>query len=289
MLSLLPLLLMQVGPMPGAGAPPAVPEELLEQRRLNRARAASSAEPALPARPARDVDPCREAAQIAPLDAVETAEDRLASAQGAERSIAAECLGFALSALERWDEAEAAFAQSLEAAPAGEASRRAELAAAAAIAAEATGDYQRALTRFETALGEARAAREAALAGRIARDMAHPLHRLGQADRAAAMLAEARAALPDDPATWLISARLSRQQERLVEAQQQIERAAMLAPRNPEVGLEAGVIAVLAGNDAAARRSWQSVIAMAPDTPVAATAQTYLDQLGVPAPGSAAQ
>ena len=94
------------------------------------------------------------------------------------------------------------------------------------------------------------------------------------------MLTEARTALPDDPATWLISARLSRQQERLADAQQQIERAAMLAPRNPEVGLEAGVIAVLAGNDAAARRSWQSVVAMAPNTPVAATAQTYLDQLG---------
>ena len=280
MLFLLPLLLMQVGPMPGAGAPPAVPEELLEQRRRNRARAAS-AEPAQPAAPpSRAADPCREAAQIAPLDAVETAEDRLAGAQGTERSVAAECLGVALSALERWDEAEAAFAQALKTAAAGDARRRVELAAAAAIAAEATGDYQRALTRFEAALAEARAAGDAAMAGRIARDMAHPLHRLGQADRAAAMLAEARTALPDDPATWLISARLSRQQERLVDAQQQIERAAMLAPRNPEVGLEAGVIAVLAGNDAAARRSWQSVVAMAPNTPVAATAQTYLDQLG---------
>lgn len=280
MLSLLPLILMQVGPAPVGGPVSAVPDELYEQRRMNQQREAEASPPAPPVRPA---DPCRTEAQIAPLDAVEEAETRLETAQGADRAAAAECLGIALASLERWDEAEQAFATALEAVPGGEAGRRAELGVAAAISAEARGDFARALTLFQAAQGEAQRAGDAALTGRIARDMAHPMNRLGQTGPAAAALAAARAALPDDPPTWLISARLSRQRGLLAEAQQQIERAAMLAPRDPEVGLEAGVIAVLSGNDAAARRSWQSVVSMAPGSPVALTAQGYLDQLGQPA------
>lgn len=286
MLSLLPLMLLQVGPMPTTGALDAVPEELHEQRRMNRARAAAI--DASRPMPVRTLDPCHDEIRVAPLDALEAAQDRLENARGADRATAAECMGLALAALERWDEAESALVEARDAVPASEALRRAQLGAAAAIAAEAGGDFARALPLFEAARAEARAAGDAAVAGRIARDMAHSLNRLGQGQRAMESLAEARAALPDDPAVWLISARLSRQQERLGEAQGQIERAAMLAPRNPEVGLEAGVIAVLGGNDAAARRSWESVVAMAPGSPVALTAQGYLEQLG-PQPGPAAR
>ncbi|QYU69000.1 hypothetical protein J4558_02320 [Leptolyngbya sp. 15MV] len=286
MLSLLPLLLLQVGPVPTTGAVDAVPEELHEQRRMNRARAAAidASRPVA----VRTLDPCHEEIRIAPLDALDAAQDRLENSRGADRATAAECMGLALAALERWGEAESALVEARDAVPASEGARRAQLGAAAAIAAEAAGDFARALPLFEAARAEARAAGDVAVAGRIARDMAHSLNRLGQGQRAMESLAEARAALPDDPAVWLISARLSRQQERLGEAQGQIERAAMLAPRNPEVGLEAGVIAVLGGNEAAARRSWESVVAMAPGSPVAATAQDYLGQLG-PQPGPAAR
>ena len=71
-----------------------------------------------------------------------------------------------------------------------------------------------------------------------------------------------------------------RRLDRLGEAQTAIERAALLAPGNPDIGLEAGVIAVLAGREDAARQSWQSVLELAPDTPAAATAKDYLAQLG---------
>ncbi len=64
-----------------------------------------------------------------------------------------------------------------------------------------------------------------------------------------------------------------------------IEKAAALAPQDPEIGLEAGVIAVLGGRDEAARRSWRSVLAAAPDSDQAKVAKGYLDQLG-PAPTS---
>jgi Flp pilus assembly protein TadD len=73
---------------------------------------------------------------------------------------------------------------------------------------------------------------------------------------------------------------LLRRLDRLGEAQTAIEQAAALAPANPEIGLEAGVIAVLGARDAAARASWQSVITLAPESPAAATAKEYLAQLG---------
>ena len=55
---------------------------------------------------------------------------------------------------------------------------------------------------------------------------------------------------------------------------------ATLAPLDPEVGLEAGVIAALGGRDEAARKSFTSVIHAAPGSDLARRAQQYLDQLG---------
>ena len=65
--------------------------------------------------------------------------------------------------------------------------------------------------------------------------------------------------------------------------QQQIEQAARVAPNDLQVGLEAGVIAALDGRDEAARESWQSVLAIAPDSGEAESARAYIQQLG-PAP-----
>ncbi len=95
-----------------------------------------------------------------------------------------------------------------------------------------------------------------------------------------AALIEARTSSPDNPLAWLLSATLSRRQGKLGAAEAQILTAAGLKPTDPEIGLEAGVIAVLAGHDEAARKSWQSVVAAAPESAAAATANTYLAQLG---------
>ena len=86
--------------------------------------------------------------------------------------------------------------------------------------------------------------------------------------------------MPDNAQAWLLSATLSRRDGDLATAQTRIERAAMLAPLDPAIGLEAGLIAALGGRDEAARRSWQSVIEAVPGSAEAATAQGYLDQLG---------
>ena len=90
---------------------------------------------------------------------------------------------------------------------------------------------------------------------------------------------KARTDAPQNADAWLLSATLSRRLDDLAAAQGQIETAAALAPEDPAVGLEAGVIAALAGNDEAARKSWNSVLGLAPDAPEAAIARTYLGQL----------
>ena len=70
-----------------------------------------------------------------------------------------------------------------------------------------------------------------------------------------------------------------RRLERLGEAREQIAQAALLAPRDPAVGLEAGVIAALSGREQEARRSFESVLLVAPDSDEAKRARGYLEQL----------
>ena len=50
-------------------------------------------------------------------------------------------------------------------------------------------------------------------------------------------------------------------------------------PGNRTVGLEAGVIAALSGRDEEARRSFESVLLVAPQSTEATRARTYLEQL----------
>ena len=52
-----------------------------------------------------------------------------------------------------------------------------------------------------------------------------------------------------------------------------------LDPRDPAIGLEAGVIAALGGRNEAARKSFESVIAADADGPYAAPAKAYLAQV----------
>ncbi|MBS1239696.1 MAG: hypothetical protein H6R45_402, partial [Proteobacteria bacterium] len=107
---------------------------------------------------------------------------------------------------------------------------------------------------------------------------------LGRTEEAEAALQKARSYAPQISDTWLLSATLSRRKGDLATARAQIFTAAKLDRANPAIGLEAGVIAALSGNDEAARKSWQSVLTIAPDAPEAETARTYLAQLDTPAP-----
>ena len=62
----------------------------------------------------------------------------------------------------------------------------------------------------------------------------------------------------------------------------EFEKAAELRPIDLEIGLEAGVIAMLSGHEDAARKSWKSVVDADPASPEGQTAQSYLAQLDKP-------
>nr|WP_247718018.1 tetratricopeptide repeat protein [Qipengyuania proteolytica] len=132
---------------------------------------------------------------------------------------------------------------------------------------------------FAQAITHAVAAGDPALAAGLHMDRARALVAAERPDDAVAALASARELAPEDARVWLLSATLSRRLERLGEAQQQIERAAELDPRSAPIGLEAGVIAALSGRDADARRSFESVLVVAPDSDDANRARAYLEQL----------
>lgn len=223
---------------------------------------------------------CLSEIETSPAKAVDLAQAWRGAARGLDRAEAGQCLGQALAAQAKWSEAEAAFLAARIDAATDQRAERARLGAMAANAALAEREPERALEQLDLAHGDALGAGDLHLAGDIAIDRARALVALKRENDAGAALAEARANAPEKSATWLLSATLARRQGKLNDAQTFIEKAAAIAPLDPEIGLEAGVIAVLGGRDAAARRSWNSVIATAPGSDLARIAKQYLDQLG---------
>ncbi len=279
---LLLMLLAQVSSLPTAGGTTDLHEEM--RNRPPRTQEATPQQEAVPQR--TQLSQCLMAAgedAEAGLDFAqrwrETANDELDLAQSAH------CLGLSLVRLGQFTEAQEIFAVARDEAPADNPAYRARLGAMAGNAAFAGGDAATALAQFDVAAPLAEAAGDTKLAAGMQIDRARMLVALNRRDEAVTALANARAADPANVQAWLLSATLSRRLERLGEAQQQIQYAATLDPRDPAIGLEAGVIAAMAGRDADARRSFTSVIDVAPDSAEAASARKYLDQLGAGTPG----
>lgn len=272
-LSLFLPLLVQVG---AGGALPQAPLEI--PRKKPQAAAASTA-------PLSQAGQCGQLLAVNPAEAASFAKAWLDTAKGSARAEPGQCLGLALAAQGKWDEAQSAFTAAREMTPASEPVGRARLAGMAGNALLAGGKTAAALAMLDQAHGEALGENNARLAGEISIDRARALVALNRVGDAAAALATARTNAAESGQGWLLSATLSRRLGKLAEAQDQILVAAQLLPLDPEVGLEAGVIAVLAGNEGAARRSWLSVVKAAPDSETGRIAQSYLDQLGPdPAP-----
>lgn len=263
-LTVLVPLLAQVGP---GTALPQAPVEIHHRQQQ------SAPEPSRLAR-------CLAQTKSDPAAAIDLALIWRASEAGALRAEAEQCLGVAQSRTGRWSEAEESFIAARDDTPVSERSLRAMRGAMAGNAALAADRAAAALALLDVARSDALDAADPAQAGEIAIDRARALVALERPAEAAAALAEARDRSPGNPQAWLLSATLARREGNLAEAQSQIQRAAEINPRDPEIGLEAGVIAVLSGRDAAARQSWQSVIAAAPGSEAAKVAQGYLDQLG---------
>lgn len=268
-------LMLQVGPAPTVDPISPLPPEMQQQREMSRRDAYVEVLPET-SRLAR----CLARTRTDPGGAVEEAEAWLADAIGPERGDAGQCLGVAQAQLGQRAASAETFLAARDATAADDPRGRALRGALAGGALLAGGDASGALALLDRAQLDAEAAGEATISGQIAIDRSIALVALDRVDEAAAALDVARTALPDNAQACLLSATLARREGDLAEAQARIERAAELAPLDPAVGLEAGVIAALTGRDEAARRSWRSVIEAAPDSGEAATAQGYLDQLG---------
>lgn len=278
-LLVLPLLL-QTGPLvtPGAAPPIKLPPAIERPRKERPIEGPATKATVAPSR----LQACLTQANRDPLAAVDLAEAWRDVVKGTPAVEPNWCLGLAQSRLEHWNEAAQAFLAGRDAAALSDHALRARLGGMAGNASLAMGDAAGALILLDDAHAEAVGAAETQLAGGVALDRARVLVALKQDAAAVPALAEARSANPADAYAWLLSATLSRRMGRLVDAQRQIETAAQLLPVDPEIGVEAGVISVLSGRDEAARKSWQSVIAAAPDSPSAQTAKAYLAQLDRP-------
>ncbi|MEP7349707.1 MAG: tetratricopeptide repeat protein [Sphingorhabdus sp.] len=111
-------------------------------------------------------------------------------------------------------------------------------------------------------------------------DRARALVGLNRSDEAVTALNGARQLSPENPTAWLLSATLARRMNALTDALAYIQTAATLAPRDAAVALEAGNIAIAAGDEGAARKQWEQTVKIAPNGRLATTAQAQLAALG---------
>ena len=244
----------------------------------------AGAAPAPPRTVAQDrLTVCLDKARTDPTTAIVEASNWASEASGTDASYPQQCLGMAYTSLMRWQAAERAFLVARDAAGDSAHFRRAQLAAMAGNAALAESRAADALVSLGLAAGDAEAAGDNGMRALIEVDRARAQVMQGAEADAEATLATARTLDAQSPMAWLLSATLARRLGKLDDAQHFIETAAELAPRYPEIGLEAGVIAILAGHQEAAEASWRSVIETAPNSDEAASARAYLAQVASPA------
>ena len=222
---------------------------------------------------------CLDQARADPATAITEASTWLGEARGAATSYPQQCLGYAYTLLLRWEASERAFLAAREAELVINHFRRAQLATMAGNAALADSRGDAALAALGLAATDAAVSGDGGLRAIVETDRARALVMLDREGEAEAVLAAARSFDAQNAMTWLLSATLARRLGKLDDAQGFIETAGALAPNYPEVGLEAGVIAMLQGREDAAEASWKSVVEVEPDSEAAATARGYLAQL----------
>ena len=274
--SILALALMQVGPNPSIDAFPGTPEELRNRKPPEKPAISTS----LPAERQQQFADCLAEARDDPETALDTANAwRVSADNDLDLVRSAHCLGLAFVTLERFDEARQIFEVASAEAPESLGAYRARLLAMAGNAALRDGKGAVAEPLFATAIERALSAGDMELASDLSADRAGALAMTDRFDDAVEAMRISREHNPSSVRAWLTSAMLMRRLERLGEAQQMIEQAATLNPRNPAVGLEGGIIAAVSGREEDARRSFESVLLVAPDSEWANRATAYLEQL----------
>lgn len=226
---------------------------------------------------------CLDLARTDPTSAISQSSQWLGEEAPPYTSRPQQCLGTAYMSLLRWQAAQTAFLAARDDRPSNKYLARAKLGAMAGNAALAGEEFEDALAALDIAQGEAANALNNDIAGEIAADRARALVALGRSQEARSALVHAREMMPQSAMIWLLSATLERRLGEVETAQTLIVTAKALAPADDEIGLEigleAGLVAALSGRDEAARKSWNSLVTIAPDSHFASQARAYLAQL----------
>jgi tetratricopeptide (TPR) repeat protein len=191
--------------------------------------------------------------------------------------LAQHCLATALATDFKFGDAAILFVRAARAADDAKDSRAARFWAQAGNAAIAADRPADALLALDAALASPSLTN--AERGDTLIDKARALVAANREKEAGTVLTQARLIAPENATGFLLSATLARRLGALGDAQGFITTAASLSPREPAIALESGNIAAAAGNEAAAKRAWEQVIVIAPDSRQAVTAKVRLAAL----------
>jgi tetratricopeptide (TPR) repeat protein len=192
---------------------------------------------------------------------------------GGGGSAARQCLGLAYAALNQFQPAATAFTEAAQAA--GTDGRAAGplwvQAGNAWLLADRPADAREALTKG-IAAGES----NNTMLGEAHLDRARAAAALSDWPAARQDLDQAQKLVPADPMAWLLSAALARRMEDLPRARTDIAQALKRDAKAPEILIEAGNIALMSGDRAAARKHWTDIATNAPSSPLARAAEQAL-------------
>lgn len=221
--------------------------------------------------PANRYRDCLALTRSAPAQAVGKAQAWLGSGGGL---MAAQCLGLALSAQEKWTEAAAAFETAARDAESTGDRRRGDLWVEAGNARLAAGDAAAARKAFDSALAAGTLIPQ--LEGEVHLDLGRTAVALGDLAGARVRIDKGLALVPNDPFGWYLSAALARKQNDLALARDHIAKAVALAPDDAAILLEAGNIAGLSGEKDAALGLYARAARLAPGSEAAKAAQAAI-------------
>lgn len=217
---------------------------------------------------------CLDTAVDDPLNGVDAANKWL-SIGGSY--FARHCLAFAYSRQQRWLLSSEAFALAAQEAATANDMRSANLWVQAANAALAGQQPSTALAYLDSAITSNILQGQAL--GLAHLDRARALVALQQLPAARDDLKLVQQYAPDDPLGWLLSATLERRLDNLPRAASDINVALSIVPQDADILLEAGVIAILAGDEETARKYWRTLSAQNRPSAARLSAQQYLKQL----------
>ncbi len=195
--------------------------------------------------------------------------------------LALACHGFALASDFKFDLASSVFAEAAKGAAEKGDARASRFWAQAGNSAIAAGQPEIALDALNKALAATTLNNAERADSEI--DRARALVAMDMSADAEKSLTTARQMSPENGTAWLLSATLARRLSKLPDALAYIQTAASLLSRDPAVALEAGNIAIAAGDEANARKQWEQTIAIAPNSRQADSAQAQLAALNLTA------